>query len=240
MNTGLEAQEKNFVWEFFNHSTSGFFVEVGASDPVYMSQTWRLEQQGWSGILVEPLAECCEALRRERKRSVVVQAAAGAADSGSEAVIHIPAAGPGLAFIRLDLVRRSWERVETVPVRTLDHIFAELGHPKVDFLSIDVEGMELEVLRGMDLARNRPRLILVEDHLASLAVLRHLRRNQYRLVKRTGANNWFVPVGTDFRLTSFWERLKLVRKIWLKHPFRLAGRFLRCRRPVARAVVSLP
>ena len=39
---------------FFAGASSGYFVEVGANDPEYLSQTWHLERRGWTGVLVEP------------------------------------------------------------------------------------------------------------------------------------------------------------------------------------------
>jgi hypothetical protein len=50
----------------------------------------------------------------------------------------------------------------SVPARTLASILDELGAPEVDFLSLDVEGMEIPALRGLDLGRHRPGMILVE------------------------------------------------------------------------------
>ena len=76
------------------------------------------------------------------------------------------------------------------------------------------------MLNGFSLDRHRPKLILVEDHLHSLHVVRHLQGQGYRLVKRTGCNNWFVPSGTPFGLTSFGEKLALWRKVYLNTPIR--------------------
>jgi len=50
----------------------------------------------------------------------------------------------------------------TVPARTLSSVLDEAGAPEIDFLSLDVEGFEPDVLRGLDLARHAPRWILVE------------------------------------------------------------------------------
>ena len=92
--------------------------------------------------------------------------------------------------------------------------------PKLDFVSIDVEGLELQVLRGFDLARHRPAVLLIEDHLKQLDVHRHLARHGYRVVKRTGVNNWYVPKRQPFHMTTWTERLKLFRKMYLGLPFR--------------------
>jgi hypothetical protein len=108
-----------------------------------------------------------------------------------------------------------------VPVRTLDDILVDAGAPvPIDFLSIDVEGHETEVLAGFDIAHWRPRLILIEDHVVGLAKHRLLTRSGYRLIRRTGLNAWYVP--RESAGTMGWlGRWQLVRKYYLGLPFRV-------------------
>lgn len=220
--------ESELVWEFFGRRPEGFFVEVGANDPRNGSQTWFLESQGWNGILVEPLARFYAALSAARPQSRVVQAACSA-----------PGHPPTTEFFvgedsRHSSLRRNvfdadtrYAQTETVRLLTLDELLAEAGHPRLDFVSIDVEGLQLEVLRGFDLARHQPRLLFVEDHLLNWDTHFHLRRRGYRLVKRTELNNWYVPEGTPFHLTTPSERLKLWRKLWPGTPARWLKAWLR-------------
>ena len=220
MKEDLESVEKELVWEFFGRRQCGFFIEVGANHPTLLSQTYLLECHGWSGILVEPNPACCEDLRETRLGSTVVQAAVGSPEQVGQALLNIPE-GPGHAFIETGL---EWAagpvvRTEKVTVTTLNDVLEKAANPRIDFLSIDVEGMEGHVLRGLDLGRHRPALILVEDHLTTLGVHFYLRRRRYRLVRRTGLNNWYVPCETRFRM-AFVERFRLFRKLWLSHPFR--------------------
>lgn len=69
------AAELDLVHRYFDLASTGFFVEVGANEPKRFSQTWALEQAGWRGLLVEPIPELCEALRQERPRATVIEAA---------------------------------------------------------------------------------------------------------------------------------------------------------------------
>ena len=62
--------ENSLKEEFFQHSRSGFFVEVGANDPEKWSQTFHLEQLGWNGIVVEPQPDLAAALRARRRATV--------------------------------------------------------------------------------------------------------------------------------------------------------------------------
>ena len=114
------------------------------------------------------------------------------------------------------------ERVIEVPVRTLDDILTEARAPVAfDLLSIDVEGHELEVLGGFDLARWRPRLVLLEDHVGNLEKHRFLRAAGYRLIRRCENNGWYVPRDAAVAVAPR-ERWDIVRKYYLALPFRIA------------------
>lgn len=219
MNSYSQSGEDLLLWKYFSARPNGFFVEVGANHPTKCSQTWLLEQHGWKGILVEPIARNCELLRQQRPGSRVFQCALGSPEQRGRAQLNVAAGNDGLSGLHLNdgvVV----DRMEEVEVRTLDEILAEADNPKIDFVSIDVEGLELQVLRGFDLAQHHPAVLLVEDHLLQLDVHRHLTRNDYRVVKRTGENNWYVPKQQTFHMTTPTERLKLFRKMFLGLPFR--------------------
>jgi FkbM family methyltransferase len=213
--------EPELVLEFFGNKSCGFFVDVGANDPQNMSQTWLLESKGWRGLLVEPLPHLAEKLRAARPGSQVIQAACG--PHGHPATVEIHEAEcsmhSGLNRHAID-ARERYVAVHKVPMLALDEILAGQGNPKPDFVSIDVEGMELEVLRGFDLVRHAPTLLLIEDHLFDWQVHGYLSRSGYRLVKRTGLNNWYVRVKQPFAMTTSVERLKLWRKVWVGTPWR--------------------
>ncbi len=206
------------VWEFFACAEEGVFVEVGANAPKDLSQTWLLEKMGWSGVLVEPLPDRCEALRRERPNSKVFEVAVGPPEKTGEADFYVQDAFSSLAPNLKDNVM-DYRSVIRVNVVTLDAVLDEAGITRVDFLSVDTEGTELEVFRGLDLRRRRPSLILVEDPVLHLKVHRHLASAGYRLVRRTGFNNWYVPEESPFR-ASLPDRLRLFRKMYLGTPVR--------------------
>lgn len=211
--------ETRLVWEFFQRKEHGTFVEVGANHPTKENQTWFLEQHGWSGLLIEPNPELFKLLCEQRPRSRAVQAAVGAQAGEVELLLGQDDLHSTLTPLLGDPL--SGKKIR-VPLRTLDAIFAETGVAAVDFLSIDVEGMELQVLQGLNLEKYVPQLILMEEHRRDYTKHFYLRRHGYRLVRRTGRNNWYVPpnspvtVGT---LNTPAERFRLWRKMWLNPPF---------------------
>ena len=62
---------EELVKSFFLKSKKGFFVDVGANDPKKDSQSYHLEQDGFTGLLIEPLPYCCDKLRKDRTSKVI-------------------------------------------------------------------------------------------------------------------------------------------------------------------------
>lgn len=217
--------EARLVAAFFGEA-KGFFVEVGANDPYARSQTWHLEQSGWSGALIEPQPDLVEKLRAMRSAKVFAAACSSPKEAGRTLPLHV--AGP-LSSLNRDRMAPGAvpECVIDVPIRTLDSILEEAGAlPGFDFLSIDVEGHEIEVLSGFDIHRWKPRLILLEDHVSDLAKHRFLKKAGYRMIRRYENNGWYVPRESAARMqwVDGWE---IVRKYYLALPFRVLRNFVR-------------
>jgi len=203
---------------FLGQIQKGYFVDVGAFRPEEGSQTYDLEQRGWTGVLVEPQPKLAEDLRRRRSARVFAAACSSPRNSGTLMTLNL-ASGHSSFDPRLNIAEVKPHGTVEVKVRTLDEILAEAGARHVDFVSIDVEGHEIEVLDGFDLARWRPRLILIEDFLLNLRLHRYLQRRGYRWLRRTGINNWYVPAGDvpRFGLDGWWQ---FFNKFYLGTPFR--------------------
>jgi FkbM family methyltransferase len=212
-------EEQQLVRQFFG-GEPGFFVEVGANHPVVGSQSWHLEQHGWQGILIEPQPDLATELAKVRRAKVF----AVACSSSKKAGLRLPffVAG-GLSSLERETMApgSEVEAVIEVDVRTVDDVLTEAGaRQPIDFLSIDVEGHEIEVLRGLDVMRWRPRLILLEDHVGNLDKHRFMKSLGYRLVRRTGLNGWYVP--TYSSVSPGWsDNARILRKYYLGLPFRV-------------------
>jgi len=213
-----DQAEDRLKTEFFAPVRKGFFVEVGANDPQRGSQSWQFEQAGWTGVLVEPQPDLAERLRAVRRAHVVAAACSSPANAGAAMTLHL--SGPHSSLKReLAVTGVVAKAAIRVPVRTLDDILEEVKAPvPIDFVSIDVEGHEVEVLSGFDLARWRPRLLLIEDHVTNLATHRSLARAGYRLIRRTGLNGWYVPRAQAPRVGLGWW--PLARKYYFALPIR--------------------
>ena len=220
-----DADETRLVREFFG-GASGYFVDVGAHEPQKWSQTFHLEERGWSGILIEPQPALADRLRQQRTAEVYAVACSSPANAGKSMMLNLAGGHSSLdPDYFVPHMRR--ERAIEVPVRTLDDILKEAKAPApLDFVSIDVESHEVEVLDGFDLAYWRPRLLLVEDHVLNLRLHRYLVSRNYKWVRRTAQNAWYVPAAAPMRVDLF-GRLQFIRKYFLGLPFRRVREALR-------------
>jgi len=157
----------------FGHQRDGFFVEAGACDGFYESNTYFLERaRGWSGLLIEPTPVFARAARRARRGADVVQCALvpdGFAEEfvelrfgGSMTVIEDEGAPAWVSAVKEGIALDKPEHVYRAPARTLSEVLDAASAPEVDLLSLDVEGFEAEVLDGLDFARHAPRFMLIE------------------------------------------------------------------------------
>ena len=146
----------------FGGSARGFYIDVGAMDPVTHSVTCHFYEAGWHGINIEPSAAHFARLVEARPRDVNLNLALGEReelrdfyDVPESGLSSLAEAGAAAAAERV--------RVPGMRVTTLARVCAEhVGGRTVDFLKIDVEGWERQVIAGGDWRRFRPRLVLVE------------------------------------------------------------------------------
>jgi FkbM family methyltransferase len=215
-----QHEEEQLVREFFGRASSGYFVEVGANHPTVASQTWHLEQSGWTGVLIEPQPDLAAFLATARKAKVFAVACSSPENAGRSLPLHVDGALSALERNRMAPGAKAGATI-MVPSRTLDDVLDEADAPApLDLLSIDVEGHEIEVLRGFDFGVWQPRLVMVEDHVGDLRKHRYLKDRGYRLVRRVGNNGWYVPAANPMPISTA-DRWEIVRKYYLALPFRV-------------------
>jgi FkbM family methyltransferase len=185
-------------------SRNGFFVEVGGNDGFFQDPTYYLEKfRGWKGIIIEPLSvhALCQ---KNRKHSLVINAALVGNDYSGKTVTMIDC--NAMSVVKGGVTNyKQWikegekcqkihAREISVPALTLDKLLAEQlkpGHSGIDLLAIDVEGYELEVLRGLTIEKYAPRFILVEIlEVERRLTIERLLENHYEFVEIIGHNDY--------------------------------------------------
>lgn len=196
-----QNREDVMLWRALGHIKNGFYIDVGANDPQQDSVTRAFYDRGWWGINIEPVPSLHARLQEQRARDINLGIAAGATDA-ELTLFDLPevngwaTANPEVAAAhRADghLVVES-----TVAVRRLADICAEHVRADIHFLKIDVEGFEEEVLRGMDLQRWRPWVVVVEATMPNSRDTNHAQweelvtRHAYRFAYFDGLNRYYV------------------------------------------------
>ena len=159
-----QNQEDVVLWRALRDVGTGFYVDVGATDPTVDSVTRAFYDRGWSGINIEPVEEYYERLVAERPRDLNLRVLAGA-KPGMRTLHVVP--GTGLSTVDPDFAARQSQKgrmvsLEMLPVVPLSVILQAHGDKPIHFLKVDVEGAERDVLEGIDLMTIRPWIVVVE------------------------------------------------------------------------------
>jgi len=155
---------------------NGFFIEAGANDGINQSNTLLFEKKyGWKGLLIEPIPDLAKQCRINRPNCIVENVALVPFDY-DKPTIEMSYSNL-MSLVKGSMASEDDERAHVekgceiqnittykieVDVGTLTSILVKHNIQKIDFLSLDVEGFELSVLKGIDFSKYRPKYILVE------------------------------------------------------------------------------
>jgi len=162
-----------FAWLACGMKRDGYFVEFGATDGVDLSNSYLLEKSfGWSGILAEPGRAWHAALRANRDCALEFDCVwRSTGDELSFRMLEEGTLSTLTAFDRSDGRRRDTRPGEVYTVRTISlmDMLEKHGAPRhIDYLSIDTEGSELEILRAVDFGKYRFRVITCEHNFTPM------------------------------------------------------------------------
>ena len=168
----------------FNH---GFFIECGANDGVNQSNTWYFEKYlNWNGLLIEPHKKLFKELKKNRsKKNIFINSCLVSKDYKKE---HIYLSNRNLESKVMNTYDELNSKVDTI---TLEQIFLDKKiSQKIDLFSLDVEGYEFEVLKGIDLSKFNIEHILVETN--NLVLMRDfLDKFNYQYVENFSHHDFF-------------------------------------------------
>jgi FkbM family methyltransferase len=210
---------------FLEQRHNGFYVDIGAHHPIRFSNTFHFYRKGWGGLNVDANPGSMEMFKRIRSRDINIEAAIS---SSRQELTYYIFNDPALNTFRKDLALLhaggpysivKEVSIETMPLSELFDKYLPV-HTKIDFLTVDVEGLDYEVLKSNDWSRYSPDFVLVEclgctnvnsttsDPIASLLLEHH-----YTMVAKTVNTAIFcldvpnlVPEPMDARVAGFHAR----------------------------------
>jgi FkbM family methyltransferase len=186
--------EDRVLEQIFIDRPTGFYVDVGAWEPMTWSNTYLLYRRGWSGINLEPHPGRYRYLARSRPRDVTLPLAVS--DTDGEVDFHLDGVYSGIADRRHQWGERG--RLTRVRARPLASILEQHVPPGqgLDLLDVDCEGHDLTVLETNDWTRFRPLVVLAEWH-TDTEVPNFLASLDYELLVRLRFTGIFVDRTRD-------------------------------------------
>jgi FkbM family methyltransferase len=197
MKSWSQEGEDRILHRIFETKQKGFYVDVGAHHPKRFSNTYLFYLQGWHGINIDAMPGSMEAFRRFRPRDINIEVAVSKTKEVLAYHIFNEPAFNGFSVSlseRRNAADSGCKLMKTIDMMTmpLDEILDNNlpQNQQIDFLSIDVEGLDLEVLESNDWQKYRPKIVLVEvlektlEDMLSDPISKFLNKNGYQLFSK--------------------------------------------------------
>lgn len=188
--------QDQFIWKMiFNCNKKGFFLDVGGNDPIKINNTYLFEMNGWQGLAFEPIRSLAElwALQRETECLNIAIGEDERQIEFAEFSSH-EFSSVGKCMSKENIEKSSKYLVQQ---KTITSILKERNIRKVDFMSVDVEGYEMNVLKGIDFSFIDISCICIENNRRGterpdLDLRRYIISKGYRLIGRLMIDDVFV------------------------------------------------
>jgi FkbM family methyltransferase len=230
-----QFNEDGFILSQYTQSF-GYAIEVGGADGINGSPTKCLEDLGWKTLLIEPNRELFK--QAKANRPYVYNCAAGeeniddvgmtiyTLDGGNQTAVS--GLKPNVKLIEQHQHLIKDQYLELVNQRTLNSLINKWGQdldeeiPNIDFVSIDTEGTELDVMKGFDVGKYQPKIIALENNFDDIYYRRAMFGYGYILYERIGVNDYYIREsyipkmpnggGLDLRDTPIAKRIQALQK----------------------------
>ncbi len=163
-----QNREDVLLHRLFGNKSSGFYVDVGACDPVELSITKHFSDLGWTGLNFEPSPTQYPKVAAGRPRDINLNVAVSS-KSGEMTFYRARGNATGLSTLvgsEVEIHEKNGFKFDRLPVQVVtlaEALAAHVGERTIDFMTIDVEGHEKDVIAGGDWKKFRPRVVVVES-----------------------------------------------------------------------------
>ena len=188
-----EFGEDIFINRIFKNIFDGTYVDVGCYHPYKGSLTANLYKKNWSGINIDISKTSIDLFRMVRKRDINLNLAVSDFDGETFFFENSPINQQNSLIMQND--KQNKVKIESC---TLNTILKKNNFNNFDYLNIDVEGSELNVIKGIDLKKFQPKLITIENNELQPKeyfdndVYKILINNNYVFINKIGVTNFFM------------------------------------------------
>jgi FkbM family methyltransferase len=200
--------EDLFLIDFFKNKNKGFYIDVGAFHPYRINNTFALYKKGFRGINIDISATSIDLFKLARPDDINLNI--GASDkaenkkffSNKNLSFH-NTFDESLAKSQGKYLRKEYQ----IKCKTLNQIIenTRFSNSEIDFLNIDVEGYDYQVLRGLNLKQYNPKIICIEisklvnkknEEYKNTKIFKYLTKNNYKLVWE-GSNSYIFQINNN-------------------------------------------
>lgn len=197
----LDGKTVDEVLRSYFSKNTGIFFDVGAFEPIRISNSYHFEKNGWDCYCFEANTDLIPELQSKRKHVYNYAIANEDKESVTFHVVQTSNWTAGFSAINISedykkIFPCEFQSVKllTVPQRSLNSIIEqEIPEVKeIDILSIDIEGGEYNCLQGLDLVKYKPKVIVIENVMNDTSIRSYLELHKYTLDRQIGYNQYYI------------------------------------------------
>ncbi len=197
------------LWQFFDFMEDGFYVDAGAFDGIYLSNSYSFDLGGWSGICIEASPEYAELLKKNRPACSIINSVLVENDNQKKVDFYCDSSGlfsslsntPALSFSNDSEHYFNLKKTKlSLPAETITAALKKNPHCNriIDFISIDAGGDEIRVLEGLDFEIYSPRIFLLTvTEATTLHIQNFMAQEGYTLGITLGNSLFFAKDQND-------------------------------------------
>ena len=190
-----------FVLYFTQQKKDGYFIEIGACDGKHLSNTFALEKKGWTGIICEPSRFWHQKMKN---RKSILSKKAVFSESGKKLIFNEVPKNPELSgcndYLENDnnsKLRKDFTSYEVETISLNDLIKKHLDKKQIDYISIDTEGSEFEILKNFDFKKHQVEIFTIEHNFIEDKrdkIFKIMTENDYKRVFESLSHwdDWYV------------------------------------------------
>lgn len=193
--------EDKYLSQFFDNAYAGVCVDVGAHDGINISNTYYFEQNGWTCLCIEPIPDSFEKCKSIRKNAInCCVSDYDKDDVDFHIVTMFNSNQSSISSLKIDerLIESHTGMIANITdikikVKSLNTILNEAHFPKnIDFISIDTENTELDVLKGIDFDTYKINFLVIENNFNENMIENYLIDKNFTKIYRLAVNDFYV------------------------------------------------